>query len=234
MILPYVYKLTHKTTNQFYIGFRKSNKLKSEFDLGFKYFSSSKTIKELGFENFHIEIIAEFFDPKDAYDFEQNLIKENFKNPLILNKRHHADSKEKYNFLISRNMSGENNPMYGISRTGKTNPFYNKTHSTETKNKLRDINLGKKYSISTKIKHSQNTTGENNPKAKFIDIFDSNDNLIYCCKGNFYKICELHKLPKIPLRKSAEQNGVPIFTNKLYHTRINTKFIGWYAKFSSS
>lgn len=47
MNLPYVYKLTHKETNQFYIGYRSANRVKSEFDLGFKYFSSSKIIKKI-------------------------------------------------------------------------------------------------------------------------------------------------------------------------------------------
>lgn len=66
MILPYVYKLTHKITGQFYIGYRAANKIIAEKDLGIKYFSSSKKVKELGFDNFNIEIVAMFFDSKDA------------------------------------------------------------------------------------------------------------------------------------------------------------------------
>ena len=45
---PYVYKITHKETNQFYIGFRCANKVQANLDLGFKYFTSSKAVKELG------------------------------------------------------------------------------------------------------------------------------------------------------------------------------------------
>lgn len=44
-ILPYVYKLTHKETGQFYIGFRKANKVNSNQDLGLKYFSSSSELR---------------------------------------------------------------------------------------------------------------------------------------------------------------------------------------------
>jgi hypothetical protein len=33
-------------------------------------------------------------------------------------------------------VSGPNNPMYKISRFGSSNPFYNKTHSQESKNKM--------------------------------------------------------------------------------------------------
>ena len=48
-ILPYVYKLTHKETGQFYIGYRKANKVQSYCDIGIVYFSSSKEIEKLGF-----------------------------------------------------------------------------------------------------------------------------------------------------------------------------------------
>jgi hypothetical protein len=99
MVLPYVYKLIHKITGQFYIGFRKANKIYSNQDIGVFYFSSSAVVNKLGFENFNIDIIAEFFKPEDAYEFEQNLIKENFKDQLILNKRHHADSNANYNMF---------------------------------------------------------------------------------------------------------------------------------------
>ena len=95
-ILPYVYLLTHKTTNEFYIGFRCSNKVPSSEDLGFKYFTSSKTVKSK-FNEFDVQIIAEFFDKDSAYQFEQSLIQENFSNPLILNK--HWQSTTKYSML---------------------------------------------------------------------------------------------------------------------------------------
>lgn len=35
-------------------------------------------------------------------------------------------------------LSGANNPMYGVSRYGESNPMYGKTHSEETKDKIRD------------------------------------------------------------------------------------------------
>ena len=84
--LPYVYKLTHKLSGQYYFGFRCANVVPSYLDLGIKYFSSSRTIKELGFINFEIEILAEFFDKQAAYDFELSLIKEHINDPLNLNK----------------------------------------------------------------------------------------------------------------------------------------------------
>ena len=38
--LPYVYKLVHKETGEFYIGFRCANKVPANEDLGIKYFTS--------------------------------------------------------------------------------------------------------------------------------------------------------------------------------------------------
>ena len=88
-----MYLLTHKDTRQFYFGYRERNIVSSSLDLGITYFTSSRYVKNLGFENFEIQILAEFFKPKDAYDYEQNLIKEHRKNILCLN-RHFTDGKQ--------------------------------------------------------------------------------------------------------------------------------------------
>lgn len=85
-VLPYVYQLTHKETGQFYIGYRCSNKEPSTNDLGYDYFTSSKYVKNLGFDNFDLMIIAEFFTKNAAIEFETQLITENWKHPLNLNK----------------------------------------------------------------------------------------------------------------------------------------------------
>lgn len=121
MNLPYVYKLTHKETNQFYIGYRAANKVRSFEDLGFKYFSSSKQIEKLGFENFNIEILAEFIDSKHAYEFEQLLINENFKDPLCLNKSCYYNKKH---FKISSQTEETKNKI-SITKTGK---FQSESH----------------------------------------------------------------------------------------------------------
>jgi len=86
----YVYKISFKKTNEFYIGGR-STKINPKLDLGIKYFSSSKTIEKLisieGVNNFTFEVIKNNFPFwKDAYDYEQSLIFDNWGNPLLLNK----------------------------------------------------------------------------------------------------------------------------------------------------
>jgi hypothetical protein len=86
-VLPYVYVCTHKITNQFYIGDREKNvklNLPSNVDLPL-YKTSSKIIKS-DFENYNWIIIAEFNNGNDAYDFEQQLIFDNWDNPLLINK----------------------------------------------------------------------------------------------------------------------------------------------------
>ena len=89
MYLAYVYKLTHKITKEYYYGYRSANielKLQSVDDLGIHYFTSSTYITESNFGEYNAEIVAEFFNPDDAYDHEQNLIREHWKDPLLLNR----------------------------------------------------------------------------------------------------------------------------------------------------
>jgi NUMOD3 motif len=86
--LPYVYRLTHRETGKFYIGYRYKNVelgLRAEDDLGIHYYSSSKIVKP-HFEEYNTMILAEFFDKVAAIEFEQTLIKSEWGNPLLLNK----------------------------------------------------------------------------------------------------------------------------------------------------
>ena len=84
--VPYVYICTHKDTNQFYVGYREVNvrlNVPSHLDLP-EYKTSSKIINP-DWENYTWFILAEFFDPSHAYSFEQQLIYDNWDNPLMLN-----------------------------------------------------------------------------------------------------------------------------------------------------
>ncbi len=85
-VLPYVYIGIHRETGQFYIGSRTTKKLKlpPEQDLQ-KYRTSSKVVKPI-FDEFDWYIVAMFFDPINCHMFEQELIYDNFKSPIILNK----------------------------------------------------------------------------------------------------------------------------------------------------
>lgn len=83
-VRPYIYICTHKTTGEFYIGYREANKVISQLDFP-KYKTSSKIINP-NFNDYFWIIYAEFSNGLDAYDYEQQLIFENWNNPLLLNK----------------------------------------------------------------------------------------------------------------------------------------------------
>lgn len=137
MSTPYVYKLTHKITKQFYIGFRCANKLPPEQDI-FIYQSSSKYVKEIGFENFDSEIVAVFLDKESAYDFEQRTIHENMSNPLILNKSVFIEGKR----------------------------FVNHGHSDKTKHKMSQTRIGVKKSPEMVEKMRKTKTGKTKPSGR--------------------------------------------------------------------
>lgn len=116
-IYPYVYKCTHKTTSEFYFGFRKANKVPAEFDLGLIYKTSSKIVKP-NFVNYNYEILAVFYDSQDANDFEQDLIKEYWGNPLLLNKSYGGNPPTNKGVVTVRDTEGNrfrvsiNDPRY--------------------------------------------------------------------------------------------------------------------------
>ena len=132
--LPYVYVCTHKITGYYYIGYRSANLVPSDIDLP-KYKTSSLIVRP-DFGNYNWLILAEFFNGDDAYDFEQQLISETWNDPLLLNEqhRHHCNGRFK-------------------SKLGRI-------HSDETKEKIRQANLGKKYSPETIEKRASKRRGK--------------------------------------------------------------------------
>jgi hypothetical protein len=94
MFLPYVYIVRNRNTGKFYIGMRSVNKAIAEQDLGVHYFTSSKHVKN-NFSEYDSEIVAYFVDQISAFEFENELIKEYWGNPLLLN-RHYQKSMSKF------------------------------------------------------------------------------------------------------------------------------------------
>ena len=129
-VLPYVYKLTHKETGQFYFGVRHANKVPSSEDFGTKYFSSSKYVKIIGFENFNYQILAEFFSKEDALEFESMLIDNSWCQINCLNK----------------NVGGKK--------------FYNRSVTDATREKIRNIRKNSKLPDDVKNKISKALTGK--------------------------------------------------------------------------
>lgn len=66
----------------------------------------------------------------------------------------YEEAKLAYSKFMSKRMSGENCPFYGISRYGEDNPHYGCKHSIETKNLLSELAKGRKHSQESKDKIS--------------------------------------------------------------------------------
>ena len=145
--VPYVYVCIHRETNEFYIGYRRSNKLPSNEDFPL-YKTSSKLINP-NFDEYNYFIIAEFFNSDDAYDFEQRLIYENWDNPLLLdkscffNKKRFRNTKgykqKKKSFRSVESNLKRSNTLKGRPTGRKGIPM-----SEEQKKKLSEISKGKK------------------------------------------------------------------------------------------
>lgn len=138
-VFPYVYKLTHKETGEFYFGSRytKSQKLPAVKDIQI-YQTSSKRVKNIGFGTFDVEIIAEFIneDSKytDAYDFEQELIFESRHDVLLLNR---WCAKNKKRFINFGEASKESREKMSLSRKGKPKTeLHKKNIGKSNKNKM--------------------------------------------------------------------------------------------------
>ena len=161
-VWSYVYKLTHKVTGQFYIGYRGANKLPAAEDLP-KYRSSSQKVKEMGFDNFNWEILAEFQTPEEAYGHENRLIAESFDSPLCLNGHYRLANNGK------RFRSDTAGPKISAKQTGRK-------LSEETKRKIRDYwddevrekqrlnRLGRKDSEEAKKRKSEWQLGRTMPQ----------------------------------------------------------------------
>jgi hypothetical protein len=100
MFLPYVYVVKNRNTGKFYIGMRSANKVYAEQDLGIHYFTSSKHVKN-NFSEYDIEIKAYFVDQLAAFEFENELIKEHWGDPLLLN-RHYQKYMSKFSMTGSK------------------------------------------------------------------------------------------------------------------------------------
>ena len=253
----YVYRITNTKENKHYYGVR-SSKVEPKLDLGIKYFSSSTDkdfIKEQK-ENkstFKYKIIKQFNSREEAINLEIILhnkfdvgVNSNFYNKCKQTSKGFdttgstrtlsQETKEKMRLTKSTNnpFKGKNHTeetkiLLSLQRKGKPQRGGVKFHTEETKQKIkangRDVNGSNNPCYGRR---------ENNPNAKTIHIFDSNDIIRYVCTGNFKITCEQNKLPGGPLKSSYQTGGTPIMMSKIAQTRAvknkNDIYIGWYAK----
>lgn len=156
MILPYVYRLTHRDSGHFYIGYRCKNvslALSSSNDLGITYFTSSKLINKNNIDQYEIEIIAEFYHSDDAYDLEQDMIRDSWENDLLINDHYHYKGAGRWK-----------NPGHS-TETRKKISDARKGHraSAEVRQKMSDSRKGRKLSQQAKENIAAAKTGDKNP-----------------------------------------------------------------------
>jgi hypothetical protein len=160
MTNAYVYKITNNITNEFYYGYRYKNqslKISPNNDLWVRYFTSSKRVKKdidkYGKRNFTVEIIYEDIDSLECWRKEQILIKENWKNELLLNQSYQDPESDIEIRRRTNRISKEARRKMSIAATGRKK-------SDEHKRKIALANTGKVGSIKKRQKISEARKGK--------------------------------------------------------------------------
>lgn len=154
--------------DKWYYGVRYANKLPAANDLWHIYFTSSKSVTELRVQHGDPDVIIidrEFETAEEAISYEEQKLKE--LNVLHESKWLNQHIAGAFGPDCPRGrMFGPDNPQFGISKSGKLNPFYGKKHSESTKKKMSESKrnlwkekphpcIGKKASTETRKKMSQ-------------------------------------------------------------------------------
>ena len=172
-VQPYVYMGIHYTTGEFYIGSRTAKDITySHLDLR-DYKTSSQHVKHR-FNEFEWIIIAEFFSGTDAYDYEQELIFDTWKDPLSLNESCYYG---KHRFRLKGPRTKEHSDKIGAAHKGKKISAAQRANSSK-------IHKGKIISEETRAKMSASHTGMTHreeskekmrkPKAPFTEEHKAN------------------------------------------------------------
>jgi hypothetical protein len=151
-VRPYIYICTHKTTGKFYIGYREANKIASHLD--FPLYKTSSKIVRPDFDNYTWIIFAEFLNGESAYQIEQQLIFENWSNPLLINQhqRVHASTPLRG--------SRKNAVLSDATKKKISDANKGKKRSTEFKERMAILHQGKKHSLESITKMKMRTMSD--------------------------------------------------------------------------
>lgn len=149
----YVYRLTFKPTNQYYIGYRQQNISENRMpcdDFLIYYFTSSDDVKamiaEHGLDKFEYVILFESTDVDAVYWYEQQVIKEHINDELSLNKQYVKEGQVKF---VATSAGGKK-AAETRKRRGTDKIAIQKTLVTKAANGTAKI--GGQKSLATKIK----------------------------------------------------------------------------------
>ena len=131
MPIAHLYQIVNKVTGEFYTGVHKGHQQNGYWGSGIRI---KRSIKKYGKENFEYRIWV-WGDVKDIYEVEKLIVSEHEinNNPLCLNLKVGGYGGTTLSKSAKQQFLGENNHFFG------------KTHSEETKEKLRNANLGRKH-----------------------------------------------------------------------------------------
>lgn len=98
----------------------------------------------------------------------------------------------------------------------------------------KNLKKGNPQSQEKRKQHSLLMTGSGNSKAKTIQIYNTNNDIMFICNGDFKTICKDNNLPLASLAKSYRKNGIPIYNSKRGISTAKKlgfdEYIDWYAK----
>jgi hypothetical protein len=161
-VRPYVYLCTHKETGKFYIGYREKNvKLNLTSDQDLPLYKTSSNIVKSNFAEYTWEILAEFTTGDSAYDFEQQLISENWNNPLLLNESCRYGSTNRFkDGMLGKTHNIHTKEILRANKQGKTyEELYGPDKAEELKKNASVKSTGRRHTDKTKEKLSEIFTG---------------------------------------------------------------------------
>ena len=173
-VKAYVYFGINRLTKEYYFGYREGNVTKnrtSNIDLPM-YKTSSKNVRGV-YNDFDWQILAEFTNGDDAFSFEQTLIKDNWGDPLLLNKQYRTPDgikkfKSNNGYWKGKTKPPEVNAKVSAALMGHPGAWTGKTQSQEIRDKRSKSMIGKNTWMSgrprskdAKLKTSQSLIGKN-------------------------------------------------------------------------
>lgn len=195
-----------------------------------------KIKKELNCEPYIIKL-KENLNSKTAYELEAKYIKEigrcNLKTGPLVNftnggegtnggKRKQWGEEHRRKIMEIRKL---NPPRLGH----KNSEHQKQSVSIALKNKPKSEEHRRKLSLA---KSGGIMQGSNSPSAIKINIYNSENKLMFECNGDFVKICKENSLPLYALRRSYYKEGEPIYLKTSFEktTKLNENYKLWYAK----
>ena len=195
----YTYAYLRKDGTPYYIG-------KGKFDRAYR--KRSKGINPPK-NKARILILKENLTEEKAFQHEKYMIaifgRKDLGTGILRNKTDGGDGISGYIF------GEETKEKLSESRKGNRNPFYGKSHTEKSREKLRESHLGvSKHNEESKLKISKSKIGKNNSISKWWRItFKNGEEIVICglttwSKENGYDESAIHKIQKGVYKKHKD------------------------------